>query len=587
MGTSRESEQSKSGWFQPKTGALTGVLQLETGQFRSQTGQHREEAGRHRGKAGQHQLRQQQRHSKRLAGILAATAIVLMAITGCTTQAIESPASGGSDELQSGEALSGFESYYTQILTWNQCTVEQVGQTSDYSAYFCTEIQAPLDWSDPSSGSITLAVAVHETSSDNALFYNLGGPGSEAVSSLVSFVENTLSSTVSSSFDVVAVDPRGIGQSTQVNCLTDAEKDELFSGNSTQASLATLQETIDFYQEVGEQCLANSGDLVANVDSYSVARDFDLVRSLLGQESFNYLGYSYGTYLGAVYAELFSDRVGRMVLDGAIDPTIDYDALGGLQASGFEESLDHWLELAADGEFEGFNAAGLSAEELKSQLRQFLADIQETPLETRDSDRPLTYAQALSGIARCLYLEANYPRLGSALTDAYAGDGTDLLTLADGYRGRAADGTYDNSLDVYMAVSALDFSLTDGYDEADLRTWLQHAQASLAANPVFGEVGIFAQAQWAQWPVQGEHARSEFEVTDEDMNAILVIGTTQDPATPYVMAESLAEILPSGLLLKVNGWSHTAYRQSASTCVVETVDGYFLTGEVANFECNS
>lgn len=512
---------------------------------------------------------------------LGALSIVsVVAFVGCS-QAIDSPPSGG--QAQSSDVLEGFESYYYQTLDWQQCTVEEIGVVEDYANYFCTTVSAPTDWSDPLSEPISLAVALYQTGSGDSLFFNLGGPGAAAVSSLPYFVQYVASENVVREFNIVAVDPRGVGQSTQINCLTDAEKDQVLSGSGTETSLAGLDELIDFYAEIGEQCVANSGDLAANVDSYSAARDYDLVRSLLGETEFNYLGFSYGTYYGAAYADLFAEKVGRMVLDGAIDPQIDYDGLGALQAAGFEESLDHWLDLAENGQFDGFNEEGSSAEELKTKIRQLLLEIKETPLSTDDSQRPLTYSLAITGMARCLYSSSRYAQLATALEAAFAGDGSDLLQLADKANGRGTDGTYDNTLDAFLAISALDFPVGE-YTDADKRQWLQNAQKTEAENPVFGSIGVFSTAQWANWPVSKHEERQQ--ISAEGVETILVIGTTHDPATPYAMAEALSEQLPNSKLLTVDGWSHTAYSRSASACVTETVDGYLMTGEVANVQCN-
>lgn len=480
------------------------------------------------------------------------------------------------------------EAFYGQTIHWGECSKDQVALTRDYrptdmSAYQCAQLYAPLDWDDPSGEQITLSLAVHRSGTDGApvLFYNLGGPGGAAIKSLSYQIEDNLGSALVNNYDIVAVDPRGVGTSTPVKCLTDAQLDAYNSTGSVtdaseqdRASETPEQIVADAtaqLETIAKGCESMSGDLFRHIDTVSAAKDFDMIRAVLGQKTFDYLGYSYGTFLGATYAGLFPDRVGRMVLDGAIDPAMSIDEVSALQMRGFEASIEHWIDTCLT-----TNACPLKGtkEQAISQLTDFLDGLEQNPIPTSDDNRPLTKNLAITAIIGMLYSEQSYSMLLQALTPAIENeDGSQLLYLADYVSDRNSDGTYaSNGTEALIAVNNLDYGPVGTIED-----WAKEAGLLQAELPVLGSISGYASAGLDAWPTS--HAARE-AITADGAAPILVIGTTHDPATPYVMAENLAKELSSGVLVTNEGWDHTAYSKDANSCLVGAVEDYFVSGTV-------
>ena len=288
---------------------------------------------------------------------------------------------------------------------------------------------------------------------------------------------------------------------------------------------------------------------------------------MLGDQQLTYLGKSYGTYLGAMYAELFPQRVGRLVLDGPIDPATDSLELARQQAVGFERALGAFLDdcLPRSGcPFSGDRAAA------EKQLIQLLAEIDETPLRGVGKRR-LTQSLAMLGTAWALYDKGAWSFLRMALSRAERGDGEYLMLLADSYADRGPGGNYvGNANEASYAVNCVDRPREGDLDQ--VRT----AAAEIAeVAPFLGPYIVWSSLPCSTWPAppQGDAA----PVEARGSNAILVVGTTRDPATPYEGAQALADQLDAGHLLTRDGDGHTAYRQG-STCIDRAVDAYLLDG---------
>ena len=310
--------------------------------------------------------------------------------------------------------------------------------------------------------------------------------------------------------------------------------------------------------------------LLGHVDTRSAARDLDVLRAALGDETLSYLGFSYGTLLGATYAGLFPETVGRMVLDGAVDPTLERAELGLGQAIGFEGALRAYVEDCLAGDDCPLTG---SVDQALQQVSGLVDQARRSPLRT-ESGRALTGSLAFTGVAVALYDEEFWPPLTQALTAALRqDDGTILLALADLYNDRNEDGTFaSNSMEAFIAVSCLDS--VESPDPAEMRaTAAELAEAAPTVGRFFGYNGVVC-ASWPHPPV-GEVG----PITAEGAPPIVVIGTTNDPATPYVWAEGLAEQLSSGVLLTYEGEGHTAYGRS-NDCIAAAVDAYLLEGTV-------
>jgi pimeloyl-ACP methyl ester carboxylesterase len=306
------------------------------------------------------------------------------------------------------------------------------------------------------------------------------------------------------------------------------------------------------------------------VSTQEVARDLDVLRGVVGDEKLTYYGASYGTYIGATYAELFPEQVGRMVLDGAVDPTLSNTDANLEQARGFETALRAY---AADCVKQGACPLGESQDAVVERIGQLLQDLDESPLPTNDPERPLTQALGFYGVALPLYDEGSWSFLTQALEGALAGNGSVLLLFADQYLSRTEDGYADNSAEVISAVNCLDRPTET--TAADVEATIPDFEK---ASPTFGRVFAWSVAGCGAWP-----ARSPLEPLEsydaEGAPPIVVVGTTRDPATPYEWAVSLADQLSSGVLVTRDGDGHTGYGQG-NDCVDSAVDEYFVQGEV-------
>ena len=462
-----------------------------------------------------------------------------------------------------GEVQAELEPFYTQVLEWEDCEDDLQ----------CATATAPLDWTDPARDSIELALIRHTTASPRgSVLVNPGGPGGSGYDFIADSLDYAVSDRLRSNFDIVGFDPRGVNRSSPVSCHNDPAELDDFIYDLVPAEFGSDQWITDVgatNTAFGAACLEHSGDLLGYVDTVSAARDLDLLRAVLGDEKLNYLGFSYGTLLGATYAELYPQNTGRLVLDGALDPTSTSFDVSLTQAEGFESAMRAFLadcDSAEDCPFTG------TADDSLAKIRALLDRLDASPLRS-DDGRQLGSSTMTSAIVLPLYSEDNWPYLRQLFTTVMQGDATVAFSLADSYNGRNPDGSYiDNSLEARLAINCLDYAAQP--DVAVMRA--QAAELEQKA-PVLGRQLAYGDLGCLGWPVQASTPRP---VIDGSGAAdILVVGTTNDPATPYSWAERLAEQLESGHLVSYEGEGHTAYNKSNS-CVDDTVDDYFIDGTV-------
>lgn len=453
--------------------------------------------------------------------------------------------------------------FYSQTLSWDGCGGNE-----------CATLEVPLDYDRPDGETIELALLKVPASVPadrvGSLVVNPGGPGAPGTS-YAEQAPSVFGRALVESFDIVGFDPRGTGDSAPVDCLTDSQLDDYLAEDPDPDSPAEVAAFMRQVREFGSGCQTLSGDLADHVSTAEAARDMDVLRAALGEPQLNYLGASYGTKLGATYANLFPDKVGRFVLDGAMDVSLPSREVSLGQAEGFETALESYVQDCIDSTDSCF--LGDTLDEGLTAISDLLAEIETGPLPA-GGDRELTVGTAFYGIVTPLYNRDYWFLLTNGLKDAMDGDGATLLLLADAYASRDTNGGgfLDNSMEANLAINCLD----DGWSIPPSQVASQ-VPAFLEASPVFGRV--FA---WGLVGCRGfgnPPAEPLPDVLAAGAAPIVVIGTTRDPATPYPWAQALAAQLASGVLVTRDGDGHTGYN-SGNACVDDAVESYFVDGTV-------
>ncbi|MFF7210692.1 alpha/beta hydrolase [Streptomyces sp. NPDC008238] len=500
---------------------------------------------------------------RRLRGALAVLSTCGLLLTAaCATAVPPRPATPG--DGRAADPVAGvppeLRHYYEQRLDWRSC--------QDVPGFQCATVSVPLDYSRPEAGDITLTAARVRATGDAAahvgsLQINPGGPGESAVDYLVA-AAGTFSPAMRSAYDLVAVDPRGVGESTPVDCDTDTPATPMGFGLRVSGDAAGIADSYDAFRDLAEACEKQAGELLPHLGTPDAARDMDVVRALLGDERLHYLGYSYGTYLGATYAELFPSRVGRMVLDGAVDPAID----------GYHENLDStagyqlaWESFAADCADRPDCPVGHSVAEAGRVLDRLVDKLDAGPLR-QGKDIAVTGEDLLTAVITALR-EASWEELRTMLRQALAGDTTHLQQ----FTGTDEDDS-GNAADALLAVDCLSATLGARFTPAEAEAALP---AFLRASPQFGASLAPFLVLCTHWPVAP--IQDPRPIAAPGAAPILVVGTIRDPATPYPWAQSLARELDSGRLLTYDGDGHTAYHRG-SPCIDDAVDRYLAHGEL-------
>lgn len=504
------------------------------------------------------------RRARRIVGALAAVVAASLALSGCLYAMIpeDAPASSASPAPDTDGVSEELLPYYGQELDWAACD----------EGFDCTTVTAPLDWSDPSVGEIELSLIRSRATGGEpigSLLTNPGGPGASGVDLIRESLDYAVGEPLREQFDVVGFDPRGVGESTAVACLDDAEMDAYLYDipANPRGSDAWTDELLARHTEFAEACDANSDGILPYITTQNAARDMDLLRAVLGDTRLNYLGYSYGTFLGATYAELFPDKVGRLVLDGAVDPSISGLDVNVTQGVGFESALRAYMADCLEGSDCPFRG---SVDDAMADLGALLASVERDPLPAADG-RLLGADTLLLAIVAALYSQDSWDYLTMALDSALQGDPETAFILADFYNNREGGVYLDNQTEAFRAYNCMDYPVDSS--AADIAA----AEARLAADAPTVAPYWFGPDSCSVWPYPPTGQRGP--IAAEGAAPIVVVGTTNDPATPYEWSVSLAEQLASGVLVTREGEGHTGYNKG-SQCVDDAVEAYLLTGAV-------
>jgi pimeloyl-ACP methyl ester carboxylesterase len=427
----------------------------------------------------------------------------------------------------------------------------------------CATLVVPLDYSDPRGPTLPIAVARHVAEDPAARIGSLvidpGGPGVSGVTDMANEL-SALTPRLLDDFDIVMFDPRGVGESDPVTCGEMPGSTPATGSDPVPVTLAQQAADISGLKQFAAACEKASANILPHVGTVDVARDMDRLRAALGNSGLSYMGQSYGSLLGLVYASLFPTHVRAMVLDGVIDPALSFDQMTQGQAAGFENVLDQFFTWCAGTSSCAWRPSG----DPTSALLALIRTAQVSPVAAtggRTAGAGELYDALLGG----LYARVDWPQLGDALAAQAAGEGSGVVAMSDHYNRSGSP----NADDAALAVDCLDHPVS-----RDPAAFASLARSLTATAPVFGPLLAWGEAACSVWPAPP--TRVPGPVAAAGSPPILVVGTTADPATPYAWAVSASHELSHGVLLTRDGDDHVAYFYSA--CVRADVEDYLTSG---------
>ncbi|KQY06078.1 hydrolase [Mycobacterium sp. Root135] len=486
-------------------------------------------------------------------GVLAAVLVVLL-VAGCST-------------VVDGRGVIATPRPGTPI-DWSQCDVAASDVRIPAGAE-CGKLSVPVDYTKPDGDVARLAMIRFKATGDKigSLIINPGGPGESGVGAAASLV-GAMPPSIRERFDLVGFDPRGVGASTPaVWCNSDADNDRQRADDQvdyTPEGVAHIEsETKDFVA----RCVEKMGnEFLANVGTTSVIKDLDAMRAALGDQKLTYLGYSYGTRIGSAYAEAYPQNVRAMILDGAVDPNADPVEADIRQAAAFQTAFNDY---AADCGKSPNCPLGTDPAKAVDVYKSMVEPLVKDPAKTRDP-RGLSYSDAIVGTILPLYSPNLWRHLTQALSELKNGSGDTMLKLADLYMGRDEDGRYNNSTDVRVAVNCVDEPpITDRKTVVDEDRRVREVAPFMSYGQFTGNAPL---GTCAFWPVPATSKPHRISVAG--LPPVLVVSTTNDPATPYQAGVDLAKQL-GGTLLTFDGTQHTVVFQG-DKCVDDIAAKYLV-----------
>jgi pimeloyl-ACP methyl ester carboxylesterase len=524
--------------------------------------------------------------TRKTAAVLAGLSLLASAAVACTSTTSGSAGAAATDVEHRGPAgtvPAGLAKFYGQSLAWGGCagfaTDDNAKQAYSAQNLQCTRLTVPLDYSKPNGATITLGVlrvkATDQAHRIGSLLANPGGPGGsgmELAANLAGSGGPWSSSALAKDFDLVGFDPRGIAASEPaVHCLSSSEFDAYraadLDDDPTAAGVAKYEQQQKNYAQECAQNTRDGKEMLANMGTTTVVKDMDVLRSALGDKKLSYLGFSYGTRIGSTYAEQFPENVRAMILDGAVDPTeslVD-ETVG--QGAGFQTAFTQFAQWCVK---QQQCALGTDPAQANNAFKALVNPLLEKSVSVGDG-RQLSYDDATTGAIQALYSQSYWTYLNQGLNELKQGNGRTLMLLADTYDGRNADGSYSNEQDAFNAVRCVDDPPNTDPNQLS-QSQLRYKQAAPFLDD--GRPAVAEEDTCAYWPVPPTDKPHLPSVTG--LAPVLVISTTNDPATPYQSGVNLAKALGGGLLT-FEGTQHTAFLQN-NQCVDNWGSNYLIKG---------
>jgi pimeloyl-ACP methyl ester carboxylesterase len=451
----------------------------------------------------------------------------------------------------------------TKNLNWKRCK----GELTSLAGLQCATLQVPIDPKKPSGRTLDLALARKPATGPasqriGSLVMKPGGPGASGLEFLAN-ASSGFPEELAQRFDLVSFDPRGVGESDPVRCLDDAQKDQQLTGDLSPDTPEEKARAAADQTELRTGCQRRNPDLVTHMSTADVAADLEQIREAVGDDQLNYVGFSYGTAIGAAYATAYPTKVRAMVLDGSVSPSTTPADKALVQATGFERTLGSFVAAC------NADPKCALAPDTAGAITQVRSSLETDPVVVKDSSGERTLGPDLFdfGLATALYDNSTWGPTAQAIKDIRTGGAATILALVDRQTGRQPDGTFNNSSDAQSMVNCADTKDRPTQAEADA------AEARIiAAAPTFGPLLGTGLTTCNDWPV----AANPVPVPDAAAAApILVVGTVGDPATPYEWAQQMAAALKSGVLLTYEGDGHTAFLRGGP-CIDDAVVAYLV-----------
>ena len=551
--------------------------------------------------------------SRRLA--IGACLLTLATVTACTSSSGSSTTSGSStaagsvagsgSAAASGTPATGTAGYVQgAALDFGACAPSD-NPAVDLTGFQCATATVPLDWQDPSGSTISLAVVKHPAGNAaqkiGTLMFNPGGPGGTGTSEFPQWIDG-FPQELRDRFDIVSWDPRGVGESTAVQCYDtpDAMAEATGPVSGYPADDAAKQAWFPQMAAIGQACGARNGDLLAHVSTADTARDLEDLRISLGDEKLNYLGVSYGTFLGATYANLFPDAIRSMVLDGNLDPNNWTN--GGQPATtsinqrigtdrGIADSLDAFFSLCGQAATSACAFSAGSAEATKAKYDQMLAQLDAQPV-TMPSGRTISGQDLATDMGNAMFIvQPNFGAQGwsgtaKVLQSVYEAMSAPASSVASSSAGSSAAAPSASS----GAASSSGAPATETYAGPEQAWSIMCGDAAVPPQSAWPAIGdatlakygpssagtVWGDAVCVDWPTRS--AQPYLGPWNADTGVtVLLIGNTHDPSTPLRNTEGMATVLPRTSVLTVEGYGHTMLLNPSSCGSAHEV-AYFVDG---------